>query len=284
MEARFIRTLVLFFVLTLVFGILEHCFPSVPNQPRLRRGLGTDILYWFFTPMVSQVLTMIAAAIALLPLYVVLGRSLEINNILAGYGLVAQLPLWQQGLIVIVMGDFMGYWTHRLNHTNSVLWNIHAVHHSAEIVDWLSAVRVHPLNDVISKGIKAIPIMLLGFSPLAVELYTPILSAYIAFVHANVPWAYGPFRYVIASPAFHRWHHEMDKKAWGKNYAGLFPIYDVIFGTFYVPSKQPKEFGIYGERMTENFMGQMLYPFRNVKSFRTTLNLRQKFLKRELGE
>ncbi|HEY9599223.1 MAG TPA: hypothetical protein V6D33_16275, partial [Cyanophyceae cyanobacterium] len=113
MEARFIRTLVLFFVLTIVFGILERLFPSIPNQPRLRRGFGTDIFYWFFTPMVSQVLTIIAVAIVLLPVYVLMGRSLEINSILTGYGLVAQLPLWQQGLIVIVIGDFMGYWTHR---------------------------------------------------------------------------------------------------------------------------------------------------------------------------
>jgi sterol desaturase/sphingolipid hydroxylase (fatty acid hydroxylase superfamily) len=272
MEARFIRTLVLFFVLTVVFGILERFFPSVPNQPRLRRGLSTDIVYWFFTPMVSQVLTMIAAAIVLLPIYVVLGRSLEINSVLAGYGWVSHLPLWQQGLIVIVLGDFMGYWTHRINHTHPVLWNVHAVHHSAEVVDWLSAVRIHPLNDVFSKGVKAVPIMLLGFSPLAVELYTPILSAYVAFVHANVPWRYGIFRYVIASPAFHRWHHEMDRQAWGKNYAGLFPIFDVIFGTFYVPRKQPKEFGIDGESLTDNFIGQMLYPFRNVKLIKQNID------------
>ncbi|HEY9598621.1 MAG TPA: sterol desaturase family protein, partial [Cyanophyceae cyanobacterium] len=84
-----------------------------------------------------------------MPLYLLMGRSLEINSILTGYGPIAQLPLWQQGLIVIVIGDFMGYWTHRINHTNRVLWNVHAVHHSAEIVDWLSAVRVHPRVNLI---------------------------------------------------------------------------------------------------------------------------------------
>jgi sterol desaturase/sphingolipid hydroxylase (fatty acid hydroxylase superfamily) len=273
METRFIRTLVLFFVLIIVFGILEHFWPSIPNQPKLRRGLGVDILYWFFTPLVTQILVMIAIAIVLLPVYVLLGRSLDLNSILAGYGPVAKIPLWQQGLIVIVLGDFMGYWTHRLNHTITQLWMFHAIHHSAETVDWLTAVRIHPVNDIFSKGIQALPIIMLGFSPIAVELYTPILSAYIALIHANVSWNYGPFRYAIASPAFHRWHHEMDKKAWGKNYAGLFPIYDVIFGTFYLPLKQqPKEFGIYGEKMTENFIDQMLYPFRNWKFPKRRLN------------
>ncbi|NJM74605.1 MAG: sterol desaturase family protein [Acaryochloridaceae cyanobacterium RU_4_10] len=273
METRFIRTLILFFILTIVFGILEHFWPSIPNQPKLRRGLGVDVLYWFFTPLVTQVLVMVAVAIVALPIYVLLGRSLDINSILAGYGPVEKIPLWQQGLIVIVLGDFIGYWTHRINHTITQLWMFHAVHHSSETVDWLTAVRIHPVNDVFSKGIQALPIVLLGFSPIAVELYTPLLSSYIALIHANVSWNYGPFRYAIASPAFHRWHHEIDKKAWGKNYAGLFPIYDVIFGTFYLPlNQQPKEFGIYGEKMTENFIDQMLYPFRNWKFPRRRLN------------
>jgi sterol desaturase/sphingolipid hydroxylase (fatty acid hydroxylase superfamily) len=280
MEARFVRTLVLFLVLTIVFSILERFWPSIPNQPRFRRGLGIDILYWFVTPMVSQILAMTAAAIVLLPLYLLLGRSLDINSVLAGYGPVAQIPLWQQGLIAIVIGDFLGYWTHRLNHTVTPLWNFHAVHHSSEIVDWLTAVRIHPLNDVFSKGIKAVILALIGFSPLSAELYAAVLSSYVAFIHANVSWSYGVCRYLLASPAFHRWHHELDQKAWGKNYAGLFPIYDLIFGTFYLPQgQQPKQFGIYGETMTENFIGQMLYPFRQWKLPRRRLRTNEVFQK-----
>lgn len=275
MEERFIRTLILFFVLSVVFGIIERFWPSIPNQPKLRRGLGVDIFYWFFTPIVNQGLALIAAAIVLLPFYILLGRSLDLNSILAGYGPVAKLPLWIQGLLVIVIGDFVGYWTHRINHTLSPLWHFHAVHHSGETIDWLTATRIHPVNDMFSKGLQSIPVMLLGFSPLAIELYTPILSSYIAFVHANVSWNYGPFfRYVIASPAFHRWHHAMDKEAWGKNYAGLFPIYDVIFGTFYLPgNEQPREFGLYGETMTNNFLGQMLYPFQRLKAPKKRVSL-----------
>lgn len=64
----------------------------------------------------------------------------------------------------------------------------------------------------------------------------------------------------------------MEQRAWGKNYAGLLPIYDVIFGTFYVPPEQPKVFGIYSEKMTENFVGQMLYPFRNLKFLQRLIN------------
>jgi sterol desaturase/sphingolipid hydroxylase (fatty acid hydroxylase superfamily) len=138
----------------------------------------------------------------------------------------------------------------------------HAVHHSSEQLDWMSSVRIHPGNDVFSKGLQSIPILLLGFSPIAVEIYTPFLFAYIALVHANVPWNYGPLRYVIVSPAYHRWHHAVDRRAAGKNCAGLFPIFDLIFGTYYLPDEQPQEFGINDKAMTNNLIDQMWYPFR----------------------
>ena len=65
----------------------------------------------------------------------------------------------------------------------------------------------------------------------------------------------------------------MDEEGLGKNFAGLFPIYDVMFGTFYMPrGRQPRNFGIYGEVMTESFIGQLLYPFRHWKFPRMWLN------------
>ncbi len=269
MEGRLFRTLVLFIVLTVVFGILQRLWPSIPNQSRRRRGVWLDTFYWFVTPMVSQILSMISIALMLLPFYLLLQRSLNWESILAGYGPVAQLPLWLQGAIAIVIGDFIGYWTHRWHHTRQ-LWDYHAIHHSSETVDWLSAVRLHPVNDVITRVMQASPLLLLGLSPLAVEFYVPFLSSYVAMIHANISWTYGPFRYVLASPAFHRWHHTTDEAGIDKNFAGLFPIYDVIFGTFYMPrGQQPKHFGIYGERITDNFMGQLLYPFRQWKFLRT---------------
>lgn len=263
MKERLLRTIVLFIVLTVVFAILERFWPSIPNQRKWRRGFGIDTLYWFVTPMISQIMSMISIAIILVPFYFLLGRSLAWEDILVGYGSFADMPLWGQGLIAIVVGDFIGYWTHRWHHT-SQLWDYHAVHHSSRVIDWLSAVRLHPVNDVISRVMQASPLLLLGMSPLAVELYVPFLSAYVALIHANVSWNYGPFRYVLASPVFHRWHHTNDKEGMGKNFAGLFPVYDLMFGTFYMPQgKQPGNFGIYGEVMTENFFGQLMYPFRN---------------------
>jgi sterol desaturase/sphingolipid hydroxylase (fatty acid hydroxylase superfamily) len=262
MQERFLRTFILFILLTVVFGILEKAFPSVRNQPKFRQGVWLDTFYWFFTPLAIQILDIAVMAALFLPIYFLLGRSLAIDDILRGYGPLAELPIWQQGLIAIVVGDFVGYWTHRLNHTRQ-LWDYHAIHHSSEVMDWLTAVRLHPVNDIIAKVSQASPVLLLGLSPISVEMYVPILSAYVAMIHANIHWTYGPFRYFLASPAFHRWHHTREKEGHGKNFAGLFPIFDVIFGTFYMPrGKQPRNFGLEGEVMPDSFVVQMLYPFR----------------------
>jgi sterol desaturase/sphingolipid hydroxylase (fatty acid hydroxylase superfamily) len=256
---RFIRTIAMYLVLTGIFRVLEQYFASVPGQPRWRRGSALDTVYWFVTPLISQIISMVCITLVMVPIYWLLGRSLDWTAVMAGYGAIGRWPLWLQGLIVIVIGDFIGYWTHRLHHTRH-LWNVHSVHHSSEQLDWLSAVRLHPINDVISRVCQASPVLLLGFSPLSVELYTPLLSAYVALIHANVRWNYGPVGYLFVSPAFHRWHHTVEKAGEGKNFAGIFSIYDLIFGTFYLPQQQPKNFGLINQPMADSFIGQMLYP------------------------
>ncbi len=264
MLERFLKALVLYLILTPLFLFLEHFFASVPEQPKFRRGFWLDSFYWFVTPMVSQILSMVCIGILFLPIYWLLGRSLAVDDILAGYGPIAKLPLWLQGAIAVVIGDFIGYWTHRLQH-RLPLWHFHAVHHSADIMDWLSAVRLHPVNDVVSRVCQASPVLLLGISPLSVELYAPFLASYVALIHANVSWNYGPLKYLISSPVFHRWHHTMDEDGQGKNYAGLFPIFDVIFGTFYMPAgQQPGNFGI-SDELPEKFFTQLMYPFRQLR-------------------
>jgi sterol desaturase/sphingolipid hydroxylase (fatty acid hydroxylase superfamily) len=222
--------------------------------------------------MVIQIFDVAAIVLLFLPIYALLGRSLAVDDILRGYGPLAQLPVWEQGIIAIIVGDFVGYWVHRLNHSRR-LWDYHAVHHSAEIMDWLTAVRLHPVNDMIAKVGQASPVLLLGLSPLSVEVYVPVLSAYVALIHANVSWTYGPFRHCLASPAFHRWHHTREKEGHGKNFASLLPIFDVLFGTFYMPKgKQPRNFGLEGASIPDSFRAQMLYPFRHWKMVQKWMN------------
>lgn len=264
MVARRLVVLVAAFVaLTVVFWAIEFFWPSIRDQRRWRRrGYGTDVLYWFFTPLVAKPLSQLCVLAVLAPAFWLLGRSLDRSALLAGHGPAATLPKWSQVLLIIFLGDLIGYWTHRLFHGRR-LWPFHAVHHSSEELDWLSSVRLHPVNETVTRVCQALPFVLLGFSPSVVAAYVPFLTFYAIFEHANVSWDFGPLRYVIASPEFHRWHHTKQDEGLDKNFAGLFPIFDLLFGTFYMPrGRHPTEFGVAGEPLPRGLGGQLAYPFR----------------------
>jgi sterol desaturase/sphingolipid hydroxylase (fatty acid hydroxylase superfamily) len=254
--SQIIGLIAAFGVLTFFYWVIARFWPSVPGQKIFRRGFWTDCIYWLWTPIVTRAVTPIAIAIAVLPLVALFG--LHFKTLPQGHGILATQPLWLQGIEVFVVGDFFGYWQHRLFH-RSRLWPFHAVHHSSTELDWLSSVRLHPVNDVGSKLIQAVPLVALGFNLTTVALYAPVTTFYAIMVHANVRWDLGPFRYVFVSPAFHRWHHT--KAGQDKNFAGGLPLWDLMFGTFYMPRRQPVVFGI-DDPMPDGFIGQMLQPFR----------------------
>ncbi|HEY6843585.1 MAG TPA: sterol desaturase family protein, partial [Thermoanaerobaculia bacterium] len=141
------------------------------------------------------------------------------------------------------------------------LWRFHAIHHSSESLDWLAAARVHPVNEALGRILQLVPMFLLGFDPRVVAAAVPLLTFYAVFLHANVPWDFGPLRYVIATPRFHRWHHTSESEGLDKNFAGLFPWIDVLFGTFYMPDRQPQTFGV-KDSVPAGFLAQLAYPFR----------------------
>jgi len=120
---------------------------------------------------------------------------------------------------------------------------------------------VHPVNELVNRVAQVLPILLLGFNPVLTLAAAPVLTLYAIFLHANVNWDFGPFRLVLASPAFHRWHHSRDREAWDKNFAGLLPAWDWLFGTLYLPrDRVPANFGIH-EPMPPGLLGQLRQPF-----------------------
>ena len=247
--------------LSAVFYALERIFPSLPDQRSWRRDSRLDVLYWFWTPLATRAMSKAVAGTGVAVALAVLGRHVGPEG-MRGFGPIARQP---QGLIVLEMfllGDVIGYWTHRVFH-HSLLWNFHAVHHSSRQLDWLSAVRVHPVNDVLSKLALAVPLACLGFPLNALAAYVPFLTFYAILLHANVSWSFGPLRHVIASPLFHRWHHTTEEQGLDKNFAPLFPFVDLVFGTFYMPRlRRPERFGTTTTVVPETFIGQLIFPFR----------------------
>jgi sterol desaturase/sphingolipid hydroxylase (fatty acid hydroxylase superfamily) len=211
----------------------------VRGQRRVRRGFITDSAYWLFTPTVGKLFSGIFVAVVILSLARLLGMPLTVDHL---RGLterdtgVSRQSAGAQLIEFLLLADFLAYWQHRAFHHIERLWRIHAVHHSSTDLDWLSSVRVHPLNEALSNTVIATPLLLLGFSPTTVAVYLPFLTFYAILLHANVAWSYGPLGYVISTPGFHRWHHSVEPESLNKNFAGLFPFFDWIFGTLYLPN------------------------------------------------
>ncbi len=244
-----------------LFALIEKLWPARPAQPRWRPDTKTDLAYWFLTPLVTKALTraVLYSAFALAALG--LGRATA-QQWLLPHGPIARQPAWLQALEVLFIGDLIGYWIHRLFHRRP-LWPFHAIHHSSTQLDWLSSVRLHPVNDTLPRLLQTIPFLALGFSPKVMVAYLPFLTFYAVLLHANVRWTLGPLRRVIASPTFHRWHHTSEREGLDKNFAGLFAFIDVLFGTFYMPDgRQPERFGVEREKIPATVLGQLIYPFR----------------------
>ncbi|MEL6345784.1 MAG: sterol desaturase family protein [Myxococcota bacterium] len=249
-----------------VFGLLFWCVERPyrdPNRPRRSgRDWRLDLSYWFFTPLVSKPLTHFVVALIVFTGAALMGVRLNAETgvapLVAGSP-ISSLPSAVQALLILVLSDFLGYWAHRTTH-QGWLWRLHAIHHSPRRLDWLSAVRLHPLNSVLMRTIQAAPLLLLGFNPLLLAGVAPLLGLYALLLHARVPWSFGPLGYVIASPVFHRWHHS--STVIGRNFAGLLPVWDILFGTFYLPrGVLPEAVGVEGLVLPQRLSGQLWAPW-----------------------
>ena len=242
--------------LAAVLGILTWLMPCNPRMfwwTRLRAAL-TDLVYWFVVPLFTRL-----ATIALL----VLGTGWLYGGQAPSLLPIKHLPAWAQCLLVLVLQDILLYGLHRAFH-GRLAWRFHAVHHSPVVLDWASTARFHPVNQVVSFSVADAAVVLLGFSQETLAGLAVFNVAYSAFVHANLDWTFGPFKYVLASPVFHRWHHTTEEEGLDKNFASTFPVLDLIFGTFYMPEgKLPERFGSGDPNMPESFLGQLFYPFRS---------------------
>jgi sterol desaturase/sphingolipid hydroxylase (fatty acid hydroxylase superfamily) len=207
---------------------------------------------------------MVFNAIFLLPVLAITSTALA--NIVNTYGLVlvgpeswATLPSVAVITIAIVIGDFTGYWRHRLEHT-ALLWPSHAVHHSDTEMTLLTLQRFHPINRITTFLIDVGVLLILGFPPYAVFANSMFRHYYGYYIHADLPWTYGPLNKLFVSPAMHRWHHSLDREAFHTNFATVFGLWDWMFGTLRVPGPCNVPLGVTDD-MPPTLRDQMLYAF-----------------------
>lgn len=248
--------------LGLVFAVLTHWSACNPGRPWWRkRELVTDIVYWFLIPMAARFVRIGLMVMGAAYLYNIHGSDALMAFYDDGFGPLAAMPLWAQAITFLVVSDFLTYWIHRGFH-RARMWKYHAIHHSSQDLDWISAARFHPVNILLGTVLVDVGLLLAGISPNVMLWVGPFTIATSAFVHANLNWTLGPFKYVIAGPVFHRWHHTAADRGGSSNFAGTFPIWDLMFGTWYMPKDElPDAYGVDDKSFPESFGGQMLYPF-----------------------
>ena len=253
MITAIVRPLIAFLVVAALLCGLEALWPE-RRQPRLRAGGINDLVYLVVDVGVRRIAGGVVVLVAIALLLAKVSRP----------SIASAQPLGLQAIEVIVGGDIIGYWLHRAFHTFRWLWPFHAVHHSSKVLDWVAAARQHPVDNAVHKVLVVLPFFLLGFSPGVVAGYAPFLTLYPIMLHANVSWGFGPLRWIIASPAFHRWHHAAEAAALDRNFAGLLPCLDLLFGTAYFPARPPREFGLYDADEPRGILRQLAYPFRQL--------------------
>jgi len=244
----------LFFLAAMVFVPLERLVGARDGQPLFRRFWANDLVYVFVNGLIIRLSLIVTAAFILAA-----SRQLLPAGLLAA---VAAQPLWLQLIEVFLLADLGFYAVHRLFHSVPALWRIHQIHHSIEEMDWLAGARVHPIDQILTRGATLLPCFALGFSAWTIAVFAVAYHWHSMLLHSNLRLSFGPLNRLIASPDFHRWHHCRDREAWDRNFAGQLSLWDFAFGTAYLPKgRQAERFGI-GEVLPETYPAQLLHPFK----------------------
>ena len=154
-----------------------------------------------------------------------------------GWGLfnLVTLPLWLEFLLALILLDLAVYLQHRLFHHVPALWRLHRMHHADTDLDVTTGARFHPVEILVSLGIKLLTIFPLGAAPPAVLLFEIALNASSMFNHSNVrvaPAIERLLRWLVVTPDMHRVHHSVVRRETDSNFGFNFPWWDRLFGTY----------------------------------------------------
>ncbi len=166
-----------------------------------------------------------------------LGIGLAYLAVESGWGLFGQLNLpFAVSFVCSLLALDLLIWTqHWLFHRVPWLWRLHRMHHTDPDFDVTTAVRFHPIEAVLSMGIKSLAIVLLGIEPLAFLTFEIILSSTSLFNHGNLKLPSrldAALRWVIVTPDMHRVHHSIIHQEQNSNFGFNLPWWDRLFGTY----------------------------------------------------
>jgi sterol desaturase/sphingolipid hydroxylase (fatty acid hydroxylase superfamily) len=192
-----------------------------------RLGAFTVVIFFLLDPLIDQFT-------AFLHLYGV--HQLDLDKVWPG---VSDRPLISFALYLVVL-DFFDYWYHRAQHNIRWWWGLHSLHHSQQNMNLWSDDRNHLLDDLLRDIYLAVIALLIGVQPGQYILLVALSRILQSLQHANVRIHFGWLgERLLVSPRFHRLHHAIGvghesrgrNSLGGHNFAVLFPVWDVVFGT-----------------------------------------------------
>jgi sterol desaturase/sphingolipid hydroxylase (fatty acid hydroxylase superfamily) len=154
-----------------------------------------------------------------------------------GWGLLNNviLPPWMKIILGVLGLDLVIYLQHAMFHALPLFWRLHRMHHTDLDYDVTTGIRFHPLEILLSMGIKMAAVALLGPSAVAVILFEVLLNATSMFNHGNVRLPKGidrVLRLLVVTPEMHRVHHSVVIKEFNSNFGFNFPWWDRLMGTY----------------------------------------------------
>lgn len=147
-------------------------------------------------------------------------------------------------LCCIVLADLAYYWEHRFLHSNGLGWATHTVHHSSPHFNISVAYRHGPM-DWFFPLFFHLPLAILGFHPFMIFLAEVIVQVFQTLLHTEAVKKFPrPIEAIFNTPSHHRVHHATNRQYLDKNYAGIFIIWDRMFGTFAKEEEQVR-YGVF---------------------------------------
>jgi sterol desaturase/sphingolipid hydroxylase (fatty acid hydroxylase superfamily) len=141
--------------------------------------------------------------------------------------------VWWAWPVCFVLDDLKYYWVHRAGHRIRWMWASHVNHHSSQHYNLSTALRQSWTGAFTFGFLFAIPLVILGFHPAMIAICGGFNLIYQFWIHTEAigrmpRW----FESVMNTPSHHRVHHATNPRYLDRNYAGVFIVWDRMFGTF----------------------------------------------------
>tara|TARA_R110002051_G_scaffold7041_8_gene33224 strand:- start:116 stop:967 length:852 start_codon:yes stop_codon:yes gene_type:complete len=217
--------------LAVFLGVLAAMALWEIAAPRRRREI-PRVIRW------TNNLALVVVDTAILRLtFPILAVGLAVMAQERGWGIFnnVDVPVWVAIIVSMLLLDLAIYLQHVMFHAVPGLWRIHRMHHADLDFDVTTGLRFHPIEILLSMGIKLALVAVLGPPAVAVLLFEIILNATALFNHANVNLPRPidrMLRLIVVTPDMHRVHHSVNPVETNSNFGFNLPWWDHLLGTY----------------------------------------------------